>query len=161
MGILVLSVLAWSCQDKAGADFIYEASSSQVAVGAYGGFKTAFPNVQTVEWSNFEERIWEARFTQDSVDMAALITPTGVVLDQGVLVDRATMPEKTEDYISKQYAGYRVHSVLTGANGTDNSPYRVILVNPSASQALRLQFSADGQFLSATELYSINIRKDA
>lgn len=150
--ILVVSILGAGCQDKAGADFIYEASSSGAAVGAYGGFKAAFPDAQSVQWSNFQERIWQARFTQSSVEKAAFIQPNGVILDHGVLAAQPSLPKAAQDHLASQYAGMRVQVVLTGPNGGDNSPFRVIVANTAGSRVWRVLFSTDGQLLKSEEL---------
>ncbi|GAB3334574.1 hypothetical protein GCM10027299_42900 [Larkinella ripae] len=149
---LFLGVWITGCQDKAGADFIYEASSQGVAVGAYGGFRDAFPDAQAVSWSNVQERIWEARFSQNAMEKAAFFHSNGVMIDQGTRVPQTVLPENARNYLNATYPGGRVQTVLTGPNGSDNSPFRVFQVNATGSRIWRVLLTADGQLQGATEL---------
>ncbi|WP_421827801.1 hypothetical protein [Larkinella sp.] len=150
--ILVLATISFNCQDKAGADLINEAASSGVSLGAYSGFKTAFPNVQSVTWTHLQERIWEARFTEGTTAKAALLQTDGLVIEQGALLKPDSLPVATRTYMSGTFPGSSIQTVLTDDNDEANKPFRVILLDAPNARILRVLFDSDGTFHSTTEL---------
>ncbi|GAB3934971.1 hypothetical protein GCM10028804_53260 [Larkinella terrae] len=149
VSLLVVAVVSFNCQDKAGADFIYEASRAGVAPGAYGGLQSAFPNAQAVTWTNFQERIWEARFTDASASKVAVFRVTGALIDQGLLIAQTNLPETARTYLSTQYSGSKIQTVIAGGA---NSGFRVILVDSTGSRIWWAQFETTGPFRSIVEL---------
>jgi hypothetical protein len=151
-GILVLATISFNCQDKTGADLINEAARSGVSLGAYSGFKTAFPSAQSVTWTHLQERIWAARFTEGITAKAALLQTSGFLIEQGALLNPDSVPAATRMYLSGTFPGSSIHTVLTDDNDKANKPFRVILLDATNARIWRVLFTSDGTFLSTTEL---------
>ncbi|RRB00722.1 hypothetical protein [Larkinella rosea] len=149
VSVFILATASFNCQDKAGADLIYESSSAGVATGAFSGFKSTFPNAQSVTWTNFRERIWEARFTESAVSKVAVFRTTGALIDQGLLMTQTNLPETARTYLSTQYPGSKIQTVLSGGA---NGGFRVILIDSTGSRIWWAQFETSGQFRSILEL---------
>ncbi|KAA9353797.1 hypothetical protein [Larkinella humicola] len=150
--ILILATISFNCQDKAGADLINEAARSGVSLGAYSGFKTAFPSARSVTWNRLQDRIWEARFTEGTTAKVALLQTSGVVVEQGVLLSPDSVPAITRTHLSETFPGSSIHTVLTDVDDEANKPWRVILLDATNARIWRVLFNSDGTFHSATEL---------
>ncbi|MGM9506191.1 hypothetical protein ACS5NO_00655 [Larkinella sp. GY13] len=150
--LLALATISFNCQDKAGADLINEAARSGLSLGAYSGFKTAFPRAQSVTWNHLQDRIWEARFTEGTTAKVALLQTSGLVVEQGVVLSPDSVPAITRTYLSETFPGSSIHTVLTDVNDEANKPWRVILLDATNARIWRVLLNSDETFHSVTEL---------
>lgn len=150
--LLALATISFNCQDKAGADLINEAARSGVSLGAYSGFKTAFPSAQSVTWNRLQDRIWEARFTEGATAKVALLQTSGLVVEQGAQLSPDSLSATTRTHLSETFPGSSIHTVLTDANDEANKSLRVILLDATNARIWRVLFNSDGTFHSTTEL---------
>ncbi|WP_379884076.1 hypothetical protein [Larkinella insperata] len=133
------------CSSRQEADLINSSANAGVVVGAYSGFTQRFPNAQSVEWETLSSSLWEARFTQNQEAMAAWLRYDGTIADQGRLLAPAELPTAIVSFLTT-YSENPTQTVLTGQNGSDNSPYRILVQQSGVWH--RLLFNGNGQLIS-------------
>ena len=147
---VVLLVGCWSisvsCSSKDDVDLINSAASAGVAVGAYSGFTGAYPQAQAVNWTALGSDLWEARFTQGTTPMAALLRTNGSIVDRGQVLTATGLPTGIQTYLTN-YPGNTVQTVFTGENG---AAYRVLIQESGVWR--HLLFGANSQLLGNTVL---------
>ncbi|RSK50049.1 PepSY-like domain-containing protein [Hymenobacter rigui] len=79
----------------------------QVPAAAVTAFRTQFPEAKTVHWEK-EAANYEADFAQKGVEMSAVFTAAGVLVETESAIRYNLLPALARTALAQQYKGYKI-----------------------------------------------------
>ena len=106
-----------------------------------------FKNVKVGEWEK-ENGNYEAEFDYNKVETSALFSADGKLLETEQEISKSALPKSISDYISKNYADYKVSEAakITDDKGTLTYEAEV----SKGKEKMDLIFDAAGNFVKKT-----------
>lgn len=99
-----------------GSAFAQKVKEAEVPATVKDGFKKQYPNSKVSEWEK-EGANFEAEFKHNKVETSVVIDANGTILETEVEIAVKELPAAVSEYITKNYAGYKVEEA---AKITDN-----------------------------------------
>lgn len=93
-------------------------AAKQVPATAIEAFAHAFPDVKHAKWEKEQEN-YEAGFQQKGVEMSAVFSAAGALLETETAVPYTRLPPLARTLLAQQYKGYQITEVakITAASG--------------------------------------------
>lgn len=108
--------------------------------------KSEYPSATEIKFSTVEkETVWESSFQYQTQAHEAKIDNKGQILEVYSVAGGVTLPTAIQDYIAKNYAGYRIVVASEGKSGTQKS-FKVLLKNEK--EEITLLFDETGKLLA-------------
>ena len=122
-----------------------ELTVNEVPSVVQNSFSQAFPEAANAEWEKSKEN-FEVEFDQQTEELTALFDASGSLLMQKQEITADALPERINQNLEKQYAGYMVEEVEE-VRSAGETFYQMELENGSKEE--QLVFTEDGK--TATE----------
>ena len=108
--------------------------------------KSEYPSATELKFSAIDKDVvWESSFLYQSQTHEAKIDNKGQILEVYAVAGGVVLPTVIQDFITKNYAGYRTVAVSEGKIGTQKS-YKVLLKNEK--EEITLLFDETGKLLA-------------
>lgn len=130
---------------SASAAIAQSLKESDVPPAIVNAFNARFKNAGHTSWEQGRDGMYEASFEQDHKKQEASFLPDGVVFKTGTEVDAKELPASAAEYISKNYAGYKISEVMQTLVPSGNITYEAKL--KKGKTELRLIFGTTGIFV--------------
>ncbi|MFO0356554.1 MAG: PepSY-like domain-containing protein [Sphingobacteriaceae bacterium] len=127
-----------------GSAFAQKIKETEVPAAVKDGFKKQYPNAKVSEWEK-EGANFEAEFKQNKVETSVVIDANGAILETEVEIAVKELPAAVSEYISKNYAGYKVDEAtkITDSKGTVTYEAEV----EKGKEEFDLIFDSNGSFI--------------
>lgn len=82
-------------------------SDKEVPTAVKSALQKSYPNAKEIKWEK-EKAHYEAGFEADETEYSLLIDASGKVIETEIEIKLNDLPAKAKDYVSKNYAGYKI-----------------------------------------------------
>ncbi|MFL5752453.1 MAG: PepSY-like domain-containing protein, partial [Bacteroidia bacterium] len=108
-------------------------------------FKAGFKGAKADKWEKEKDGNYEAEFKQGGVETSASYSPEGKLMDTEVEMKTADLPKGVSEYVSKNYAGYKISEAakITDASGKVSYEAEV----SKGKEEMDLIFDSNGGFV--------------
>lgn len=119
-------------------------NNSKVPAGVKSSFAKSFPEAKKVKWE-IEKGNYEAGYYQNGLEMAALYTPSGKMIESEAGIKVSDLPTYVTDYLNKNLKGKKVEEAakITKSNGEIN--YEAVVAKKA------YVFNSSGKLLQVTK----------
>lgn len=147
LSTLSLAIMLNGCKDESlDVKTVDQASTDIVPAIVVQAVKNEYPSATDVKFSVVEKnKVWESQFSYQTQTHEAKIDSKGTILEVYAIAGTATLPAAIEEYIAKNFAGYKVVTTSEGKNGTQKA-YKVILKNEK--EEVTLLFDENGKLIA-------------
>jgi hypothetical protein len=121
----------------------------EIPAPAKTAFAVKFPKAQKVKWSIEKPGEFEAEFTLNGVESAALYDANGQLIETETEIKEAALPQTVKNTIAKDFAGYKINEIEQIIDSKNIVSYE--MVARKGNREYELEFLTNGKLLKKDE----------
>jgi uncharacterized membrane protein YkoI len=137
-------ILVFALSLGLGSAYAQKIKEAEVPAAVKDGFKKQYPNAKVSEWEK-EGANFEAEFKHNKVETSVVIDATGSILETEVEIAVKELPAAATEYITKNYAGYKVEEAVKITDSKGNISYEAEV--EKGKEEFDLIFDSKGGFI--------------
>lgn len=122
---------------------------NEIPASAKTAFSGKFPDAKKVKWSIEKPGEFEAEFTLNGVESAALYDVNGQLIETETEIKETELPQAVKSAIFKDFAGYKINEIERAVDSKDVVTYE--MEAKKSKTVYELVFLPDGKLLKKEE----------
>jgi hypothetical protein len=122
----------------------------EIPAAAKTAFSAKFPKAQKVKWSIEKPGEFEAEFTLNGVEFAALYDLNGQLIETENEIKESALPQTVKSAIAKDFAGYKISEIEQVTDVKNIVTYEMVAVKGKLKY--ELVFLSDGKLSRKEEM---------
>jgi hypothetical protein len=119
---------------------------SEVPAAVIKGFHDSYKDVNAKSWEKEKNGTYEVEFNLSKTEHAVIFNPEGQILWVQEEISATALPKTVNEYLDKNYPGYKIEEVKRGTMPTGDNNYEVEI--KKGKDELELMFDSIGNFVS-------------
>jgi hypothetical protein len=119
---------------------------SEVPAPVVKGFHDSYKDVNAKSWEKEKNGTYEVEFTSNKTEHAAIYSPEGQLLWFKEEISATALPKTVNEYLDKNYSGYKIEEVKRSTMPTGDNHYEVEI--KKGKDELELTFDSLGSFVN-------------
>ena len=131
------------------SSYAQKQKKEEIPSAAKTAFAVKFPKAQKVKWSIEKPGEFEAEFTLNGVESAALYDANGQLIETETEIKEAALPQTVKNTIAKDFAGYKINEIEQVIDSKNIVSYEMVV--RKGKREFELEFLSNGKLLKKEE----------